>query len=148
MENVQHGCMREVAKREEASRVAGGVVRASFLQHSPTWEMWRHVTMVAKFLDDNNEGAEGRTTSTAKRTAKIVIGLFKQNNHFARESRIFVHFLSRSRLPSRLFTVPYFFVRSVGYTASYCHGYRDFQMYRGLGFLYFSAPAPNSAPVP
>ena len=35
MENVQHGCMREVAKQEEASGVAGGVVRASFRQHSP-----------------------------------------------------------------------------------------------------------------
>ena len=32
---------------------------------------------------------------------------------------------------SRLFTVPYFFVRSFRYTASYRHGYLDFQMYRG-----------------
>ena len=28
----------------------------------------------------------------------------------------------------RLFTVPYFFVRSFRYTASYRHGYLDFQM--------------------
>ena len=33
--------------------------------------------------------------------------------------------------PPRLFTVPYFFVRSFGHTASYRHGYLDFQMYRG-----------------
>ena len=33
----------------------------------------------------------------------------------------------------RLFTVPYFFVRSFRYTAYYCHGYLDFQMYRGGG---------------
>ena len=31
----------------------------------------------------------------------------------------------------RLFTVPYFFVRSFRYIASYCHGRLDFQMYRG-----------------
>ena len=30
-----------------------------------------------------------------------------------------------------LFTVPYFFVRSFRYTASYRHGYLDFQVYRG-----------------
>ena len=29
----------------------------------------------------------------------------------------------------RLFTVPYFFVRSFRYAASYRHGYLDFQMY-------------------
>ena len=34
---------------------------------------------------------------------------------------------------SRLFTVPYFFVRSFRYTASYRHGFLDFQMYRGGG---------------
>ena len=34
---------------------------------------------------------------------------------------------------SRLFTVPYFFVRSFRYTASYRHGFVDFQMYRGGG---------------
>ena len=34
---------------------------------------------------------------------------------------------------SRLFTVPYFFVRSFRYTASYHHGYLGFQMYRGGG---------------
>ena len=33
----------------------------------------------------------------------------------------------------RLFTVPYFFVRSFRHTASYRHGYLDFQMYRGGG---------------
>ena len=33
----------------------------------------------------------------------------------------------------RLFTVAYFFVRSFRYTASYGHGYLDFQMYRGGG---------------
>ena len=33
----------------------------------------------------------------------------------------------------RLFTVPYFFVRSFRYTASYRHEYLDFQMYRGGG---------------
>ena len=36
-----------------------------------------------------------------------------------------------SRFISRLFTVPYFFVRSFRYTASYRHVYLDFQMYRG-----------------
>ena len=34
---------------------------------------------------------------------------------------------------SRLFTVPYFFVRQFRYTASFRHGYLDFQMYRGGG---------------
>ena len=35
---------------------------------------------------------------------------------------------------SRLFTVPYFFVRSFRYTASsYRNGYLDFKMYRGGG---------------
>ena len=33
----------------------------------------------------------------------------------------------------RLFAVPYFFVRSFRYTASYRHGYLDFQMYRAGG---------------
>ena len=33
----------------------------------------------------------------------------------------------------RLFTVPYFFVRSFRYAASYRHGYLNFQMYRGGG---------------
>ena len=33
----------------------------------------------------------------------------------------------------RLLTVPYFFARSFRYTASYRHGYLDFQMYRGGG---------------
>ena len=37
------------------------------------------------------------------------------------------------RLLARLFTVPYFFVRSFRYTASYHHGYLDFQMYQGGG---------------
>ena len=36
-------------------------------------------------------------------------------------------------LKSRLFTVPFFFVWSFRYTASYRHGYLDFQMYRGGG---------------
>ena len=36
-------------------------------------------------------------------------------------------------LKSRLFTVPFFFVWSFRYTASYRHGYLDFQMYRGAG---------------
>ena len=35
----------------------------------------------------------------------------------------------------RLFTVPYFFVRSFRYTASYRHGYLDFHMYRALGII-------------
>ena len=54
----------------------------------------------------------------------------------------------------RLFTVPYFFVRSFRYTASYRHGYLDFQMYRALGIVawgggeknrkkYFSRFLPN-----
>ena len=34
---------------------------------------------------------------------------------------------------ARLFTVPYFFVRSFTYTTSYRHGYLDFQRYRGGG---------------
>ena len=35
---------------------------------------------------------------------------------------------------ARLFTVPYFFVRSFRYTASsYRNGYLDFKMYRGGG---------------
>ena len=33
----------------------------------------------------------------------------------------------------RMFTVPYFFVRSFRYTAYYRHWYLDFQMYRGGG---------------
>ena len=33
----------------------------------------------------------------------------------------------------RLFTVPYFFVRSFRYTASYRHSYLVFQMYLGGG---------------
>ena len=37
------------------------------------------------------------------------------------------------RAHNRLFTVPYFFVRSFRYTASYRHEYLDFQMYRGGG---------------
>ena len=38
------------------------------------------------------------------------------------------------RFPTRLFTVPYFFVRSFRYTASsYRNGYLDFKMYRGGG---------------
>ena len=36
-------------------------------------------------------------------------------------------------LKSRLFTAPFFFVWSFRYTASYRHGYLDFQMYRGGG---------------
>ena len=42
----------------------------------------------------------------------------------------------------RLFTVPYFFVKSFRYTASYRHGYRDFQMYRGGGRRGLSRPLP------
>ena len=44
----------------------------------------------------------------------------------------------------RLFTVPYFFVRSFRYTASYRHGYLDFQMYRGVGRrgLWQNRPGP------
>ena len=41
--------------------------------------------------------------------------------------------LSVGRIIPRLFTVPYFFVRSFRHTASYRHGYLDFQMYRGGG---------------
>ena len=36
----------------------------------------------------------------------------------------------------RLFTVPYFFVRSFRYTTSYRHGYLDFQRYRRGGRLF------------
>ena len=43
----------------------------------------------------------------------------------------------------RLFTVPYFFVRSFRYTASYRHGYLDFQVYRGGGKVFFSSPHPR-----
>ena len=32
-----------------------------------------------------------------------------------------------------MFTIPFFFVRSFRYTASYRYGYLDFQMYRGAG---------------
>ena len=42
-------------------------------------------------------------------------------------------FASVDKMGRRLFTVPYFFVRSLRYTASYRHGYLDFQMYRGGG---------------
>ena len=35
----------------------------------------------------------------------------------------------KSPLLIRLYTVPYFFVRSLRYTASYRHGYLDFKMY-------------------
>ena len=44
------------------------------------------------------------------------------------------------RRTNRLLTVPYFFVRSFRYTASYCHGYRtegagvgDYSSIRGWG---------------
>ena len=49
----------------------------------------------------------------------------------------------------RLFTVPNFFVRSFRYTASYRHGYLDFQMYRGGGRrgIFFSLP-PKPPPPP
>ena len=36
-------------------------------------------------------------------------------------------------ISARLFTVPYFFVRSFRYTTSYRHGYLGFQMYLGGG---------------
>ena len=39
--------------------------------------------------------------------------------------------LAHRKFITRLFTVPYFFVRWFRYTASYRHGYLDFQMYRG-----------------
>ena len=42
----------------------------------------------------------------------------------------------------RLFTVPCFFAKSFRYTASYRHGYRDFQMYRGGGRRGLSRPLP------
>ena len=48
----------------------------------------------------------------------------------------------------RLFTVPYFFVRSFRYTASYRHGYLDFQMCEGAGIFLASsqtAPCPLSS---
>ena len=41
--------------------------------------------MVAKFLDHNNEGAEGTTTSAAKRTAK------RQKVYFSKTITLHVH---------------------------------------------------------
>ena len=48
---------------------------------------------------------------------------------------------------SGLSTVPYFFVRSFRYTASYRHGYLDFRMYRGGGSRGFlpNRPRPLSS---
>ena len=46
---------------------------------------------------------------------------------------MFFFFSEKSGHGFRLFTVPYFFARSFRYTASYRHGYLDFQMYRGGG---------------
>ena len=51
--------------------------------------------------------------------------------------KLIKNLLSQSNL--RLFTVPYFLVRSFRYTASYRHGYLDFGMYRGGGHRGYSS---------
>ena len=46
----------------------------------------------------------------------------------------------------RLFIVPYFFVRSFRYTASYRHGCVDFQLYRGGGVEDYSSGGTGALP--
>ena len=59
------------------------------------------------------------------------LGTWKKGENFL----VIVHV----RLYGRLFTVPYFFVRSYRYAASYRHGFLDFQMYRGGGRRNYSS---------
>ena len=49
--------------------------------------MWRHITMVALFLDDN------KTNDDSNENGKKYM-LILTNNNFARESRYFVHFFA------------------------------------------------------
>ena len=54
--------------------------------------------MVARFLDHNERDGDGDGDAT--RMEKKAIGLFWQNDNFARASRCFVHFLAVvARLP-------------------------------------------------
>ena len=50
-----------------------------------------------------------------------------------------------------MFTIPFFFVRSFRYTASYRYGYLDFQMYRGAGvgdYSFGCGISSQTAPAP
>ena len=49
--------------------------------------MWRHITMVALFLDDN------KTNDDSNENGKKYMFILT-NNNFARESRYFVHFFA------------------------------------------------------
>ena len=64
------------------------------------------------------------------RKQKYYVSMYSTSKMYAavRKSLLFI-----SLWNIRLFTVPYFFVRSFRYTASYRHGYLDFQMFRGDG---------------
>jgi len=69
-------------------------------QYRSSGEMWRHVTMVAKFLDQNNSEFYN---------SKKAIALDWKNNNFARASHFFVHFLAvvaRLRLETSQFHSP------------------------------------------
>ena len=55
--------------------------------------------MTLRYHGSNISGSQqwralATTTATATRTAKKTIGLYQQNNNFARASRFFVHFLA------------------------------------------------------
>ena len=49
-------------------------------------EVWRHVTMVALFLDDNKTNDDGDGKESGKNNIFIL-----KNNNFARASRYFAH---------------------------------------------------------
>ena len=51
-------------------------------------EVWRHVTTVALFLDDNKTNDDGDAKENGKKMFVLT------NNNFARESRYFVHFFA------------------------------------------------------
>ena len=57
---------------------------------------------------------------------------------------LFLFFSEKSGHGFKLFTVPYFFARSFRYTASYRHGYLDFQMYREAGVGDYSSSPLSS----
>ena len=51
-------------------------------------DVWRHVTTVAFFLDDNKTNDDGDAKENGKKMFVLT------NNNFARESRYFVHFFA------------------------------------------------------
>ena len=64
---------------------------------------------------------------------KLIMAYFKRRIAYRKTSILTVYHYEKALKASRLFTVPYFSVRSFRYTASYRHGYLEFQMYRGGG---------------